>query len=576
MKFPLPIRHGICAVAALVVVLAVLAGPAMAQQAPIEPQSIVMPSLKAKYEGFTLTAGDAKRIADRLPFVRTERERFDPVRAQVEVPLYYPQDQQRYEVAYNRGQRTLIDIHVDGRTGEVIEQWSGPQADMLLARGYSPSVGGPLNLWYVWVPLALLFLAPFVDPRRPFRLVHLDLLVLLGFGVSQYFFNKGNVDVSVPLTYPLLGYLLVRLAVAGFRPRPRHERLMPYARTTWLVIGLVLLMGFRVTLNVTDSAVIDVGLASVIGADRIMKKKELYTDNDMHGDTYGPVTYLAYIPFELLFPSDGADAEIPAARAAVLSFDLLAVIGLILLGARLRSGREGKRLGIAMAFAWAAYPFTLYGLQSNVNDGLVAVLLIYALLALSSPAKRGLMMGLAVAAKFAPVVLVPLFATGTGEAPRRREWPLFGAVAAAVVAGSILLYLPDGGLREFYNSTIGFQMTRHSAFSIWELHPSLGWLQDLVQLAGVLFAAVLAFVPRRRDMRQIAALGAAAIIATQLSVVHWFYFYIPWFAPFALLVMFSAYRTNESRPIGEQTTGAGLFAAAGTQTGGHRNAAEAH
>ena len=50
-------------------------------------------------------------------------------------------------------------------------------------------------------------MAPFVDPRRPFRLLHLDLLVLLGFGVSEYFFNKGNVDVSVPLVYPLLVYL---------------------------------------------------------------------------------------------------------------------------------------------------------------------------------------------------------------------------------------------------------------------------------------------------------------------------------------------------------------------------------
>ena len=66
------------------------------------------------------------------------------------------------------------------------------------------------------------------------------------FGVSEYFFNKGNVSVSVPLVYPLLGYLLLRLALAGFRPRPRGERLMPYARTSWLVVGLVLLMVFRV------------------------------------------------------------------------------------------------------------------------------------------------------------------------------------------------------------------------------------------------------------------------------------------------------------------------------------------
>ena len=75
-------------------------------------------------------------------------------------------------------------------------------------------------------------------------------------------------DVSVPLVYPLLVYLLIRLALAGFRPRARNERLMPYARTSWLVIGLVALMIFRVGLNVTNSNIMDVGLASVIGADR--------------------------------------------------------------------------------------------------------------------------------------------------------------------------------------------------------------------------------------------------------------------------------------------------------------------
>ena len=42
--------------------------------------------------------------------------------------------------------------------------------------------GRKLNAPWVWLPLCVLFLAPFVDRRRPFRLLHLDLLVLLAFG----------------------------------------------------------------------------------------------------------------------------------------------------------------------------------------------------------------------------------------------------------------------------------------------------------------------------------------------------------------------------------------------------------
>ena len=536
--------------------LAFVAAPApvLAQQAPLEPQAIGLEPGDGPPPRFRVRPEQAVRIADRLPEVKRAVAEHGPVRKQVLVPLYYVKHPVRYEVTYNRGETSVADIHIDGVTGEVIENWTGPQAAMLLARGYSPSVGGALNRWYVWLPLALLFLLPFVDPRRPFRLLHLDLLVLLAFGVSEYFFNKGNVSVSVPLVYPLLVYLLIRLALAGFRPRPRGERLMPYARTSWLVVGLVLLMVFRVGLNVSNSVIMDVGYASVIGADRIAHKQDLYVDNEIHGDTYGPITYLAYVPFEILFPNDGKWAEVPAAHAASLAFDLATVIGLMLLGTRLRSGAEGRRLGVALAFAWTAYPFTLLGLQANVNDGLVAALLVFALLALSSPAKRGLMVGLAAAAKFAPIVLAPLMATGTGEERRSRAWLSFAAAFVAIVALPLVLYLPDGGLQEFYNCTIGFQFGRDSVFSLWGLHPSLGWLQDVVKVAGLVFAGALAFVPRRRDLRQVAALGAAALIATQLSVNHWFYFYIPWFTPFALLAMFGAYRAQEPGQVAEAPT----------------------
>ena len=57
----------------------------------------------------------------------------------------------------------------------------------------------------------------------------------------------------------------------------------------------------------------------------------------------------------------------------------------------------------------------------------------------------------------------------------------------------------------------------------------------------------LAFVPGRRDLRQVAALGAAVLIVAQMGANHWFYFYIPWFVPFALVAMFGAYRGARAR-----------------------------
>ena len=69
--------------------------------------------------------------------------------------------------------------------------------------------------------LCAIFLLGLLDWRRPWRLVHLDLVVLLAFGVSHVFFNRGEIGLSVPLVYPVLLYLLARLARGSASgPRP--------------------------------------------------------------------------------------------------------------------------------------------------------------------------------------------------------------------------------------------------------------------------------------------------------------------------------------------------------------------
>ena len=81
--------------------------------------------------------------------------------------------------------------------------------------------GGVANALWVWLPLCALFVLPFARP--PWRLLHLDLAVLLAFSVSYAFFNASRIDVSVPLVYPLLAYLLARmLGIAFARARGRE------------------------------------------------------------------------------------------------------------------------------------------------------------------------------------------------------------------------------------------------------------------------------------------------------------------------------------------------------------------
>jgi hypothetical protein len=103
---------------------------------------------------------------------------------------------------------------------------------------------------------------------------------------------------------------------------------------------------------------------------------------------------------------------------------------------------------------------------------------------------------------------------------------------------SIAVFLPPGGLTEFWGHTIGYQLTRSDIFSIWALHPALAPIKVALEAAAVFLAVFVAFRPRGlRTPAQVAALGAAVIIAVQLPALHWFYLYIVWFLPLVLVAV---------------------------------------
>jgi hypothetical protein len=458
-----------------------------------------------------------------------------------------------WEVGFFAGPKQVVQVVVSPVDGKIVESWTGYQIAWRMARGYPGAFGRMINAPYVWLPLCALFVLGLLDWRRPFRPAHLDLLVLVaGFGLSHYFFNEGNIGLSVPLAYPPLLYLLGRVLWLGYR-RAEGIGLRPSLPIAVLAVATVVLVAGRMTLNVADSNVIDVGYSGVIGADRIADREPIYgnfPEDDQSGDTYGPVAYYAYVPFEQAFSWSGTWDDLPAAHAAAIFFDLGTMAALFLLGRRIRRGRRGTELGVLLCFAWAACPYTAYALESNTNDALVSLTLAAALLCLTAPVPRGVMLALSSMTKFAPLALGPLFATyGATEEPPRIAGParryarvvipftIAFAITVAVVCFQALL---DPGLSTFWHRTIGEQGGRDSPFSIWGQDHSLGWLQALVKAGVVALAVLVAFRPRRRDHVTVAALGAAVLIGMQLTVDHWFYLYIPWFLPFLMIGLLAA------------------------------------
>jgi hypothetical protein len=525
--------------------LAVIETPAFAQEAETRSQAVRPGATLTRPSSPTrpprdhfLNAVQAARIAARAPKLRDELRKHGRVRRQT-----FARGPGRWQVSWYAAGEEVAQVIVDEREGRAVEVWTGPQVAWQMARGLDGAFGRKINAPHIWIPLMLVFFIPFFDPRRPLRLVHLDLLVLLSFSISHIFFNRGEIFTSVPLVYPVLAYLLVRMLMLAWphRVRRRDDRPFLLVPATWLVLGLIFLIGFRVGLNLTNSNVIDVGYSGVIGADRIADRSDLYgdfPDDNRSGDTYGPVNYYAYVPFEQLFPWSGSWDDLPAAHAAALAFDLLTMLGLFLAGRMLRGGREGNTLGLVFAYAWAAYPYTLFVLNSNANDSLVALLVTVAFLLLSHPRARGAALALAASAKFAPLALVPLWAGYNRRRPR--EAIAFALAFGATMVLAFALVIPDGGVRELWDRTIGFQLGRDSPFSIWGQEEGLGWLQDLVKAGALLLAVAVYFAPKEKNALQVAALGAAVLIAVQLGLSHWFYLYIVWWLPLALIALLGA------------------------------------
>jgi hypothetical protein len=464
----------------------------------------------------------------------------------------------------------IAEGRVDDASGVVLEAWTGPQVAWKMGRGYKGAFGGDkINDPWVWGAFCVVFLLGLADLRRPLSLRNLDVLVLLSPTASLWYFNHGDIFTAVPLFYPVLAWVVVRGIWIGATGRGSRARALWPA---WILLAAaVFLAGFRIGLNVQNSNVIDVGYSGVIGAERIVHgeapwghfpiegtlkacgpsdaagetRERIQTNGrcesaNPQGDTYGPVAYEAYIPGYLARGWSGKWDDLPAAHFTSIAFDLLSMIGLWLIGRRF----GGFRLAATLAFAWAAYPFTQYASSSNTNDAIMPCLLIFGFWLASAPVGRGIFGALAGWTKFAALVVAPLWLTYPARRPSRRF--IIGFAAATLAAFSVVLLEPSPlhELRVFWDRSVKWQVGRDSPFSLWDWQqyhakglPNLKLVQRVLQALLVAGAVAAAFVPRRKSPLQLAALTAALLAGFELVLTYWLYTYIPWFFPFAAIML---------------------------------------
>ena len=134
---------------------------------------------------------------------------------------------------------------------------------------------------------------------------------------------------------------------------------------------------------------IDVGYAGVIGADRLFERPAVYGSfppDNARGDTYGPVFYYAYVPFE---SAAGLERELgrPPRRATAPPSPSTSASSAAV-PARPPAPRAGRSASL-LAYAWVTFPFTLLVANSNTNDASSALLVAAALLVLGAARARG-------------------------------------------------------------------------------------------------------------------------------------------------------------------------------------------
>ena len=445
--------------------------------------------------------------------------------------------------------KEIAQVGVDDETWQLKYVWTGDQVGWQMARGDFGAYGKQANYWYVWGPLAFIFALAFLRTDKLFSMRNLDIVVLLSFLVSHGFFRAGEVHWAVLLWYPPLLYLLGRTLLMGFGIGERVEQTSNLPTPVLFVLG-ALTSGFVLALNL-NSRVIDVGYASVAGADLIMDGTLPYGNmpNDVQtGDTYGPLNYLLYIPFRWLFGYSGEWDYLPAAHAMTALAFVTAALALLFTGWKY----AGLRCGAALLLAWVCFPYTLYSTNNNTNDVIVAAVAAIGLATAASPLARGMTVGAGFAIKLFPLVLAPLWMLHDGRKRSSIVDVALGGIGIVLLTSWVFALDGDpvGAIKLFYEKTLAFQSARESPWTIFTQLPVLSFLQrPLTGLATslALLVALFTIIAGKRTVRRLAAFSAGLIVAFQLTFNYWFYPYITWLEPFVFLALLPA--TNQKTAL---------------------------
>ena len=419
-----------------------------------------------------------------------------------------------------------------------------------MARGYEGQFGHLLNAPYVWIPLALIFFLGLFDFRRPRRIAHLDLLVLLSFGICSSSSTAAR-SASRCRSTTRRSSTCWR-ACSGSASAAARRAAAVAARDAGSAVAAIVLIALpaadqhrrlrrdRRRLRGRDRRRQDHPRRADLRRGRVPRRQPLRR-HLRPGQLLRlrPVRARAAVERrlgrarrrarrgDLLRPGDGRSACSSSACACA-------------------AAGAGRELGILLAFAWVAYPYTTsrcsrtpttrwsprcWSGRWRCSRSRSPAARLLALAAMAEVRAAGA--GAAVRGRRARPARRRRRSERRGPAkPARGPAPGDRCSSLALRRGDRAAARPPGDRpRAWRRSSTARSQPDRPHLPVQHLGPGR---RDPVAADGRLrrhglLAAALAFVPRRRTLPQVAALAAAVLIALQLSVDHWFYLYIPWF-----------------------------------------------
>jgi hypothetical protein len=465
--------------------------------------------------------------------------------------------------------------------GRLKDDLAGPGGTATLRR-WLPSQSGTL-----WIALLILFVVGF-DFERPFSSRNIDLvaLQLLGF----LFFDILSFASRVRDPYSLARVwwtfsaivavsLFIAVRAVWHVLRPIAIQWRPALRGTALPAIALLMLALNV-LAAAFRAPDDAGYFMNLGAQRLRERVLLpYGDpllTGTPGAAYGPLLYVAHVPFQLLVdpvhlnpissakPPLGADSTyyLPsplATQLCTIAFQLVAVTALFIAGRRL-SGRDvawalvALYCGSAFVLGMGGEEYYIGGMTFTSHIAPPA-LTTAAFAALAYPAAAGVLLVAAVGCGFYPAFLFPAWMGYFWTRRDERVRFVAGVVVTTVIVGAFVLLRsrPAGGrglvatiLWDTFGhhsdpagygaSPFGFWGQR-GGWRAWMMRPLAGG-SGLTAPALVLFysfALSCFFLARRRGQHALALLSAAVVIGANIVKIHSTGTYVAWFYPFLIL-----------------------------------------